>query len=268
MLTLSRTVVLTRELFDEVKSAIRNELDGPGSMSGYRAMWRILRLKYRIFVPRSVVMNALREIDPSGTSDRRRHRLTRRTYFSLGPNFCWHIDGYDKLKPYGFPIHGCIDGYSRKIIWLELLSSNNDPFAISRLYIKAVSEFGGCPKRMRSDCGTENVGAAAIQSYLRRNHSDCFAGTNAHVYGTSPSNQRQEAWWSFFRRHRSNWIINFFKEMVECDEFHRNDPLEVSCLRFCFGPLLQNDLQSWPKNMAKTAKNGVVLDTTSNVQPI
>ena len=28
------------------------------------------------------------------------------------------------------------------------------------------------------------------------------------------------------------------------------------------------NLQSWPKNMAKTAKNGVVLDTTSNVQPI
>ena len=27
-------------------------------------------------------------------------------------------------------------------------------------------------------------------------------------------------------------------------------------------------LQSWPKIMAKTAKNGVVLDTTSNVQPI
>ena len=22
----------------------------------------------------------------------------------------WHLDGYDKLKPYGFAIHGCIDG--------------------------------------------------------------------------------------------------------------------------------------------------------------
>ena len=22
----------------------------------------------------------------------------------------WHVDGYDKLKPYGFPVHGCIDG--------------------------------------------------------------------------------------------------------------------------------------------------------------
>ena len=24
----------------------------------------------------------------------------------------WHLHGYDKLKPYGFVIHGCIDGYS------------------------------------------------------------------------------------------------------------------------------------------------------------
>ena len=28
------------------------------------------------------------------------------------------------------------------------------------------------------------------------------------------------------------------------------------------------NLQSWPKYMAKTAKNGVVLDTTNSVQPI
>jgi len=28
----------------------------------------------------------------------------------------WHIDGYDKLKPYGFPIHGCIDGSVKDVI--------------------------------------------------------------------------------------------------------------------------------------------------------
>lgn len=27
-----------------------------------------------------------------------------------GPDFVWHLDGYDKLKPYGFAIHGYIDG--------------------------------------------------------------------------------------------------------------------------------------------------------------
>ncbi len=26
-----------------------------------------------------------------------------------GPNHIWHADGYDKLKPYGFPVHGCIE---------------------------------------------------------------------------------------------------------------------------------------------------------------
>ena len=28
-----------------------------------------------------------------------------------GPDFVWHLDGYDKLKPYGFAIHAAIDGW-------------------------------------------------------------------------------------------------------------------------------------------------------------
>ena len=27
-----------------------------------------------------------------------------------GPNHVWHLDGYDKLPPFGFAIHACIDG--------------------------------------------------------------------------------------------------------------------------------------------------------------
>ena len=40
-----------------------------------------------------------------------------------GPDFCWHIDGYDKLKPYGFAIHGCIDG-------LIIIHFNNNYYGI------------------------------------------------------------------------------------------------------------------------------------------
>ena len=29
-----------------------------------------------------------------------------------GPNFIWHADGYDKLKPFGITIHAAIDGYN------------------------------------------------------------------------------------------------------------------------------------------------------------
>ena len=31
------------------------------------------------------------------------------------------MDGNDKLKPYGISIHGCIDGYSRKVLWLQVM---------------------------------------------------------------------------------------------------------------------------------------------------
>ena len=49
-------------------------------------------------------MKLLREIDPDGIAMRRRRRLKRRVYESPGPDYCWHMDGYDKLKPYGFAI--------------------------------------------------------------------------------------------------------------------------------------------------------------------
>lgn len=239
---LSRKPEVSRNLYSQVVSAIQTEIQGPGSMSGYRAMWHTLRMKYHLNVNRSVVMNALRETDPDASEERKGRRLKRRSYVSAGPNDCWHIDGYDKLKPYGFPVHACIDGYSRRIIWVQVLTSNNDPIIIAKLYLQHINELGGCPKRVRSDCGTENVILAAMQCYLRKEGADRYAGKNAHIYGTSPSNQRQEAWWSYYRRHRSNWIINFFKEMVDNGETNPSDFLEKSCLQFCFAELIQEDL--------------------------
>ena len=47
-------------------------------------------------------------------------RLERRSYAVPGPNFIWHIDGYDKHKPFGLCIRGCTEGFSRKIIWLNV----------------------------------------------------------------------------------------------------------------------------------------------------
>ena len=48
--------------------------------------------------------------------------------------------GYEKLKPYGFPIHGAIDGYSRKILWLEVARSNNKPEIPAAFYLDCVKE--------------------------------------------------------------------------------------------------------------------------------
>ena len=37
-----------------------------------------------------------------------------------GPNFCWHMDGNDKILPNGFAIHGCIiDGLCCDVLYIH-----------------------------------------------------------------------------------------------------------------------------------------------------
>lgn len=170
-------------------------------------------------------------LNPVAAESRRRNRLRRRVYqnkvlascfyhahwlkliimvafSSQGPNFVWHLDGYDKLKPYGFAIHGCIDGYSRKMIWLKLASTNNNPKVILLYYLSTVLSCQGsycawlCYKKvlnsrilllgvptiMRSDCGTENSMLAACHMVLRHEHGDEFSCSKSFRYGSSTTN--------------------------------------------------------------------------------
>ena len=98
----------------EIYQAIQQELDGPGCMRGYRATRHCLQLDYGIPATRSKVESILRQVDLEGAAMRKAHAVRIRMYTNPGPNFAWHVDGYDKLKPYGFPIHGCVDGLSRR----------------------------------------------------------------------------------------------------------------------------------------------------------
>ena len=60
-----------------------------------------------LVVTEETVRHTLRILDPEGVDGRLRHRPQRRQYKGRGPNFLLgHIDGFDKLKPYGFCIHG------------------------------------------------------------------------------------------------------------------------------------------------------------------
>ena len=56
------------------------------------------------------------EVDPQGVEGQRRKTINRRNYYTDGPDDVYHIDGNDKLKEWGFAIHGGIDGFSRKIL--------------------------------------------------------------------------------------------------------------------------------------------------------
>ena len=118
----------------DVETLIQNKLDGLGSISGYRGMWHTLLVKYGLYITREEVASILRRLDPVGVAERKRHKLKRRKHNSPGPNYCWHVDGNDKLKPFGFPIHGAVDGYSRRVFWLYVDTTNNDPKVLARYF--------------------------------------------------------------------------------------------------------------------------------------
>jgi|SRR5580698_5050818 hypothetical protein len=105
-------------------------------------------------------------LDPEGCARRHSHRLGRRVYFSKGPNFIWHLDSYDKLKPFGFCINGCIHGFSRKIIWLNVWKTSSDPKVVAGYYVDAVSHEHGCPYLVRGDAGTENSVVKNLQLHI------------------------------------------------------------------------------------------------------
>ena len=107
-------------------------------------------------------------MDPEGRESRRRHRLRRRFYSNPGLNYAWHIDGHNKLKSFDFAIHGAIDGYSRKVLWLKVLRSNNSPSVIGSIYLDCVKGMEGCPIKLITGLGTKNVSAAAMQTFFRQ----------------------------------------------------------------------------------------------------
>ena len=148
---------------------------------------------HRIVVSREIVRLSLRIIDPDGVAQRLSRRLRRRQYKARGPNCLWHIDGYDKLKPFGFWVNGCIDGFSRRIMRLEVASTNNDPRFAAKYFLDTIRQIKGAPSRVRADYGTENVNVPGIQRFLRRDGTDSFAGINSFMYGKSESYQRIEA---------------------------------------------------------------------------
>ena len=83
----------------------------------YCGLRHSLKTIYGIIVQRDTVITILKETDPGGANMQIVRRLRRRKYVSEDLNSCLYAEGCYKLNPYGFPIHGCMDGYSRRILW-------------------------------------------------------------------------------------------------------------------------------------------------------
>ena len=190
-------------------------------------------------VDREMVRILLKVLDADGVELQSSRRLATRTYISFGSNHLWHIAGYGKVKPYGFAIHGAIDGFNRKILWLRVASFNNNPKAIASYYMDFIRQLRLVSRAVRSDRGTKNTIICGIQRFLRRNAEDLISNKNSFVYDSSTRNQQIECWWSILRRGGPNWWINFFKNMSVENVVDTSLIYHDEFLRFCFLEILQ-----------------------------
>ena len=105
-----------------------------------------------------------------------------------------------------FKIH--IYSFSKKVLWLRVAITNNDPAVIAGFFLQNVAKYGeyvrllmtvtttrcaciflGCSRLVRADRGTENCTVAFLQPFLRRRGHDRLSGVNSFQYGKSASNQ-------------------------------------------------------------------------------
>ncbi|KAH9471839.1 hypothetical protein Pst134EA_002473 [Puccinia striiformis f. sp. tritici] len=183
------------QVYNAIHDARNNLLQ---NNTGYCRMRMVLMRHYNIRVPRDIIYEVLKEIDPEGMAARLRQACKRRIYRTLGPNHIWACDGHDKLKPFGITVYGFVDAWSRKLLGMFVHVTNNDPKHIAVYFLHLASKVGGIPFKVTTDYGTETVDMAAHQMTL----SLAYAGISKEeaekrMHCTkSTNNQEIEAMWS------------------------------------------------------------------------
>ena len=138
---------------EETVNHISDELLHHGSLHGHKWMWQKLRNR-GVFVKQETIRVVLSVLSPENAAQRASRRLRRRHYFARGPNFLWHCDSYDKLKNFGICINGCVDGFSRKVLWLNAYHTSSDPRVIAGYFLECVVDCKGTAAIIRTDKGT------------------------------------------------------------------------------------------------------------------
>lgn len=129
-------------------------------------------------------------------------KYSRRDFLVPGPNWVWSVDGFDKLKQWGFEIYAGIDAYSRYITWFYCGLSSSTSWNIAVQYMDVLVQRGIMPRVIRSDHGGETAIFAGLHYYLSQHRTKEIGNDQRPIsfrdcwyYGKSTHNTRIESWW-------------------------------------------------------------------------
>ena len=181
---------------DQIQTAVRKEMEGPGQLLGYRALHKKIRQVHDLKVPRDVVYAAMYDAYPDVLEQRApqfKKKKPKDHFSSPGPNFVHSLDGHDKLMGYQnctFPlaVYGCIDTCSRKVLWAKAWITNSDPNVIGRFYLEYLYKTKTIASKLRLDKGAETGVMSTMHAFLRQNHGD-MDPMETVIFGPSTANQ-------------------------------------------------------------------------------